>query len=119
MISYFLSQDIFINIQSNLLFPLTTDCFAPRLIYKFPNYFSWNHDPLYFMINAFLVKWPNIIYIIPPLPLINKVITKFISDSVNEDLLISPFGLLVCGIPSYVSLTLCFSLFPSSRLCFG
>ena len=55
------------------------------------------------MINAFSVKWPSNIYIFPPLPLINKVITKFISDSVNEDLLITPFGLLVCGIPPYVT----------------
>ena len=43
------------------------------------------------MVNAFSVKWPSNIYIFPPLPLINKVISKFISDSVNEGLLITPF----------------------------
>ena len=37
------------------------------------------------------VKWPSNIYIFPPLPLTNKVITNFISDSVNEDLLITHF----------------------------
>ena len=89
--SYFLSQEVFDNIQSNLLFPLTIDCFASRLNYKLPIYFSWNHDPLSSMVNAFSVFWPNNIYIFPPLPLINKVISKFISDSVNEGLLITPF----------------------------
>ena len=89
--SYFLSQEVFDNIQSNLLFPLTIDCFASRLNYKLPIYFSWNHDPLSSMVDAFSVFWPNNIYIFPPLPLINKVISKFISDSVNEGLLITPF----------------------------
>ena len=89
--SYSLSQEVFDIIQSNLLFSLTLDCFASRLNYKLPTYFSWNHDPMSSMVNAFSVKWPSNIYIFPPLPLINKVISKIISDAVNEGLLITPF----------------------------
>ena len=89
--SYSLSQDVFNNIHSKLSFALNTDCFASRLNYKLPIYFSWNPDPLSSLTNAFSEKWPNNIYIFPPLPLINKVIIKFISDSVNEGLLITPF----------------------------
>ena len=61
------------------------------LIINFLFYFSWNHDSMSSMINVLSVKWHSNIYIFPPLPLTNKVITNFISDSVNEDLLITHF----------------------------
>ena len=89
--SYSLSQEVFDDIQAILSFPLTIDCFASRLSYKLPIYYSWQLDPLSSLVNAFSTQWSDSVYLFPPLPLIHKVISKFISDSVRRGLLISPY----------------------------
>ena len=89
--SYSLSHDIFLSIQSNLSFCLSIDCFASRLNYKLPSFISWHFDPLSCSVNAFAENWSENVYLFPPLPLINRVISKFISDNVFQGLLITPF----------------------------
>lgn len=89
--SYSLSQDIFLSIQSKLSFCLSIDCFASRLNYKLPSFISWHYDPLSCSVNAFTENWSKNVYLFPPLPLINRVLSKFISDNVNQGLLITPF----------------------------
>ena len=78
-------------IQDKLSFPLYIDCFASRLNFKLPHFVSFLSDPLSSMVNAFSFKWLENVYLFPPLPLINKVICKFISDSVTKGLIISPY----------------------------
>ena len=89
--SYYLSQNTFDNIQRLVPFQLSIDCFASRLNYKLPTFISFLSDPLSSMTNAFSLKWSDNVYLFPPLPLINKVICKFISDSVKRGLIITPY----------------------------
>ena len=88
--SYTLSQSVFDSISDVLHFHLSVDCFASRLTYKLPVFYSWQFDPLSTMVNAFSSVWMDGCYLFPPLPLVNKVISKFISDSVGCGLLIAP-----------------------------
>ena len=89
--SYCLSQTVFESILSSLDFPLTVDCFASCLNYKLPLFYSWQFDPLSSKVNAFSVKWLGGCFLFPPLPLINKVISKFISDSPDYGLILTPY----------------------------
>ena len=89
--SYFLSQSIFDRLRLVLPFSLSLDCFASRCTYKLPTFFSWHDDPLSSGTNAFSFCWPDNIYLFPPLPLIDKTLSKFISDSVQSGLMITPF----------------------------
>ena len=89
--SYSLSQSVFDSICCNLFFPLSVDCFASRLNYKLPIFYSWQFDPLSSLVNAFSCRWRNGCYVFPPLPLINKAITKVISDGVGCCLMVTPY----------------------------
>ena len=53
--SYFLSQSLFDSISSKLSFSLSVDCFASRLNYKLPVFYSWHFDPLTSLVDAFSV----------------------------------------------------------------
>ena len=87
--SYCLSQTVFDSVLYNLEFSLSVDCFASRLNYKLPLFYSWQFDPISSEVNAFSVRWLGGCYLFPPLPLINKVISKFISDSLQRKTLIT------------------------------
>ena len=89
--SYSLSQSVFDSIYYSLEFSLSVDCFASRLNYKLPLFYSWQFDPLSSMVNAFSVKWLGGCYLFPPLPLINKVVSKFVSDSPDFGLIVTPY----------------------------
>ena len=89
--SYCLFQSVFDSIHSSLDFSLSVDCFASRLNYKLPLFYSWQFDPLSSKVNAFSVKWLEGCYLFPPLPLINKVLSKFVSDSPEFGLLVTPY----------------------------
>ena len=67
--SYSLSQAVFDSIHVSLSFPLSVDCFASRLTYKLPVYYSWQFDPLSSLVNAFTCRWRDGCYLFPPLPM--------------------------------------------------
>ena len=89
--SYFLSQSIFDRLCALLPFSLSLDCFASRSNFKLPFFFSWHADPLSSGVDSFSYVWSDNLYLFPPLPLIDKSLSKFISDSVSCGLFITPF----------------------------
>ena len=89
--SYLLPQVIYDKIQSQLSFFLSKDYFASRHNFKLPIYYSLNRDPFASKVNAFSEKWSANAYLFPPLPLINRTISKFVSDNVQTGLIITPF----------------------------
>ena len=88
--SYSLRQDIFNKIKKLLSFKLVTDCFASRLNTKLVSFISRYSDPFASGIDAFTVKWKDNIYLFPPVPIIHRVLAKFISDRVGHGLLVCP-----------------------------
>ena len=89
--SYFLSQDEFDNLASQLAFPLTVDCFASRLNFKLPKFISHYFDPLSFWVNAFSLVWTDCVYLFPPVPVIHRVLAKFLDDKTGRGLLVCPY----------------------------
>ena len=88
--SYSLRQDIFNKIKKLLSFKLVIDCFASRLNTKLFSFISRYSDPFASGIDAFTVKWKDNIYLFPPVPIIHRVLAKFISDRVGHGLLVCP-----------------------------
>ena len=88
---YFLSSSLFESLSQSLSFSLDTDLFASRLNNKLSTYVSWHADPFSSSCNAFSLKWQGSVYLFPPLPLIDKVLCKFIEDNVTHGLLICPY----------------------------
>ena len=88
---YFLSSYMFDSISCVLSFSLSVDLFASRLNYKLDNYVSWHADPSSSLTNAFSCHWPDLVYLFPPLPLIDRVLCKFLNDNVQHGLLICPY----------------------------
>ena len=88
--SYFLKHEIFNRMFKLLKFKLVIDCFATRLNTKLPNFISRYADPYSSSIDAFSLPWRDKIYLFPPVPIISKVLSKFISDKVGHGLLVCP-----------------------------
>ena len=88
---YSLSSSKFSTLSQAISFPLTSDAFASRLNNKLPNYISWHIDPYSSLVNAFSFKWLKNLYLFPPIPLIDRVLDKFIQDNVTNGLLICPY----------------------------
>ena len=89
--SYSLSQEFFNEKVSKMSFPLSIDCFASRLNYKIENFVSHYYDPLSSWVDAFSISWVDNVYLFPPLPIIDRVISKFISDKTGHGLLVCPY----------------------------
>ena len=89
MITTFLLTCLTLYLMSNL-FSLSVDLFASRLNYNLDNYVSWHADPSS-LTNAFSCHWPDLVYLFPPLPLIDRVLCKFLNDNVQHGLLICPY----------------------------
>ena len=89
--SYYLSQEVFDCLAARLDFPLSVDCFASRLNFKLPKFVSHYFDPLSFWVNAFSLGWTDNVYLFPPVPVIHRVLTKFVSDNTGRGLLICPY----------------------------
>ena len=102
--SYFLTKSCFEELCYNLHFPLKVDCFASRLNFKIKNFISRYCDPLCSWVNAFSTKWTDHVYLFPPYPIINKVISKFISDQTGHGLLICPYRSSQSWFPSLLDL---------------
>ncbi|CAL4122958.1 unnamed protein product, partial [Meganyctiphanes norvegica] len=54
--SYSLSHEFFDSLSEAIPFSLKIDCFASRLTFKLPNFFSLYYDPLSSWVNAFSVQ---------------------------------------------------------------
>lgn len=91
-------------LTENLSFPLKVDCFASRLNFKLENFFSRYPDPLSSWVNAFSVRWSDNLYLFPPIPIIHRVISKFISDNTAHGLLICPYWPSQFWFPSLLEL---------------
>ena len=88
---YSLSSSAFESLSRAVSFSLEVDLFASRLNNKLENYVSWHADPFSSSFNAFSLKWQGAIYLFPPLPLIDRVLSKFVNDNVSHGLLICPY----------------------------
>ena len=88
--SYELTKDVFRSLTCRLPFSLDVDCFASRLNFKLPRFFSRYSDPLCEDVDAFSCIWRDNVYLFPPIPIIDRVINKFISDGTDHGVLISP-----------------------------
>ena len=87
---YSLSPSAFKYIQKILPFELKYDLFASKLNHKLKNYCAILDDSEALQINAFSLTWHSGSYLFPPIPLISKVISKFIRDKVGFGFLITP-----------------------------
>ena len=88
---YHLSTNWFSTLHSHLDFCLDIDVFASRIHHHLPRYSSRLPDPDAEYINAFSFTWSDHVYLFPPIVLLCKVISKFISDNCPFGLLIAPF----------------------------
>ena len=102
--SYFLSQEVFDEIADSLDFSLDVDCFASRLNFKLPKFVSHYYDPLSFWVNAFSLGWSDNVYLFPPIPIIQRVLDKFIADGTGRGLLICPYWPSQSWYPTLLSL---------------
>ena len=102
--SYSLSNKFFALLCEAINFPLVIDCFASRLNYKIENFISRFPDPYSSYIDAFSVKWSHNVYLFPPIPVIHRVIAKFISDKTDHGLLICPYWPSQLWFPSLLEL---------------
>ena len=102
--SYSLSQSFFELLAENLSFPLKIDCFASRLNFKLEKFFSRFPEPLSSWIDAFSVRWTDNLYLFPPIPILHRVISKFISDNTAHGLLICPYWPSQFWFPSLLEL---------------
>ena len=102
--SYSLSNEYFALLCEAINFPLVIDCFASRLNYQLKNFISRFPDPYSSHIDAFSVKWSNNVYLFPPIPIIHRVISKFISDKTDHGLLICPYWPSQLWFPSLLEL---------------
>ena len=87
---YYLYQSSFSHLISLLPFRPTIDLFATRVSTKLNKYVSWKYDPYAVKINAFSFTWTENSYLFPPIYLIDKCISKLISDNVDKALIITP-----------------------------
>ena len=85
-------------------FRLEIDCFASRLNYKLKRYFSHYPDPLSSGVDAFSVRWVDGVYLFPPFPLINRVISKFTTDQTDHGVIILPYWPSQAWFPSLLSI---------------
>ena len=114
--SYYLTQECFEEIKDSISFPLKIDCFASRNNYKIKNFMSRYRDPLSSWVDAFATKWTDYVYLFPPYPIINRVISKFKSDNTGHGLLICPFWPSQSWFPTLLDLLIApLSFFPQIR----
>ena len=85
-----ISHLAFEKISALTPFPLKIDLFASRFSRKIPCFVSRTFDPLAWETDAFSFRWPEFLYIFPPINLIHKILEKFKSDNVQHGLLLTP-----------------------------
>ena len=87
---YELTEEAFSLLCDRVTFPLEVDCFASRLTHKLDVYYSRYHDPSSSGIDAFSLRWGDGVYLFPPVPLIDRVISKVFADKPGHGVLICP-----------------------------
>ena len=102
--SYYLTHECFEDLSDSLSFSLKIDCFASRNNFKIKNFISRYCDPLSSWVDAFATIWTDNVYLFPPYPIINRVISKFKSDNTGHGLLICPFWPSQSWFPSLLDL---------------
>ena len=102
--SYYLTQECFEDLSDSLSFSLKIDCFASRNNFKIKNFISRYCDPLSSWVDAFATIWTDNVYLFPPYPIINRVISKFKSDNTGHGLLICPYWPSQSWFPSLLDL---------------
>ena len=85
-------------------FELKIDCFASRLNFKLDKFFSRYRDPFSSGVNAFSFRWIDNVYLFPPIPLIHRVISKFLLDHTGHGVLICPYWPSQSWFPSLLDL---------------
>ena len=88
---YHLSSSWFTALHSHLDFCLDIDLFASRLHHHLPRFSSRLPDPEAEFVDAFSFAWSSNVYLFPPVVLLCRVVSKFISDNCPLGLLIAPF----------------------------
>ena len=88
---YHLSSSWFSILHSHLDFCLDIDVFASRLHHHLPRFSSRLPDPDAEFVDAFSFPWTDHVYLFPPIVLLSRVVSKFISDNCQLGLLIAPY----------------------------
>lgn len=101
---YELCPQVFLDLTQTMCLSLDIDLFASRLTHKLPKYVSRSLDPFAHKTDAFSFPWKGCVYLFPPIPIISRVIQKFIHDQVEIGLLILPFWPGLPDIPSLIDL---------------
>ena len=107
---YGLNQHAFNQLFSLLNFIPSIDLFASSSNHKLTPYVSWLPDTTASYQDAFSFSWPPFSYAFPPIPLINRVVQKAISDNVKDLILITPAW------PGLISLPLILPLISSDPI---
>ena len=83
-----LSQAVLHQLWSRWFHPVV-DVFASRSCHVLPGYYSWYPDPEALAQDAFSVpKWPDRIYVFPPIPLVSMVLEKIKKDQSTAILIV-------------------------------
>ena len=88
---YHLSSSWFTILHSHLDFCLDIDVFASRIHHHLPRFSSRIPDPDAEFVDAFSFPWNESVYLFPPVVLLCRVVSKFISDNCQFGLLIAPY----------------------------
>ena len=107
MHDYSLSQKAFEDLLVLVGFKPEVDLFASRNTWKLTKFVTKSADLLAWHTDAFSFKWEDAVYMFPPLCLISATVQKFICDSVDEGLLITPYWLELPCVASLFKLLTC------------
>ena len=116
---YELSSKAFAKLCEILPFELEIDVFASKQNAKLPNYVSLIDDDDASYSNAFSFKWNSSIYMFPPIPLIPKVMMKFLRDNVEFGILVTPAWHSLSIIPLLEKSLVCSPIFIHSNHLLG
>lgn len=116
---YGLNKETFSTLVSLIPFQPKIDLFASRLTHKLPVYCSKSFDPFCSKINAFSFSWTTDIYAFPPINLIAKVISKILTDKVDNAIVITPTWPGISSIPQILEHLIFPPIFIPSHLILG
>ena len=114
-----MSSKAFAKLCEILPFELEIDVFASKQNAKLPNYVSLIDDDDASYSNAFSFKWNSSIYMFPPIPLIPKVMMKFLRDNVEFGILVTPAWHSLSIIPLLEKSLVCSPIFIHSNHLIG